>query len=352
MKKFKKYLGLLIVVFGLIPVFNVKALDSLELIADDKVTSEENVNGSSVLAGNTVEGKNTVNGIGILFGNNVNFDGTADYSLIAGNLLNVNGTIKNDGLILGNVINVNENFNVGRDLFIFGNEVELNGTYSRNVTVFASKVTLTGDVAGDLIINAENIEISGDIGGTLKHNKDAKISITTNRTFDIELTDEIFAHATFADKIVSKLITFVSLLVTYLAFVLIVPNLFKKIDNKTKDITWFKGLSLAGYGALSLIIIPIIAILLISFVFGISIGFILINFYILAICLANMFSGYLLGSVIWNNFIKKDKNPLLVGLLGITLVYLLSLIPFISTISTILSLLIGIGLVFSLFKRD
>lgn len=78
------------------------------------------------------------------------------------------------------------------------------------------------------------------------------------------------------------------------------------MKRQEKDIGVFKALSLTGFGALTLIAVPIVAILLISFVFGMPLAFILIGLYAIAIALSNMFTGYLLGNVIWNKFIKKD----------------------------------------------
>lgn len=365
MKNFKKYLCLFAILLMFIPFISVKAEDTLtttaietyngfEVVGAEKATSDKIVNGSSILAGNTVNGKNTVNGIGMLFGNDVTFSGASDYSLLAGNNVDLDGTIKNDGVVFGNIITFDKAFKIDRDLFVFGNDVTLDGSFNRDVTIFASSVTINGIIKGNVTINAENVTINSEaiILGTLKYNKDASADISSNNIGSTQLTEEMSTQQTFGTEVVSTLMSLAEILVVYMAFALILPALFKRMDSKIKDISWIKALTLMGYGALTLIAVPMALILLISFVFGISLAFIIGAVYVIAIMTSTMFSGYLLGNVIWAKFIKKDKNLLLTGLLGISIIYILKLIPVVGTFVSLISLLVGMGLVMKLFKKD
>lgn len=376
MKKYFSILALLL----LFPLLNVNALekvnDDLKLVVEENVIEEnvdahensyngfktvvgeklieENVNGSFVTIGNSVDIKNTINGIGMAFGNSINYNGNFDYSLLMGNDLTLNGNVKNDGFVMGNLVKFEENFNIDRDLFIFANEVILDGDFNRDVTIFGSSVVINGNVQGNVTINAATIEIGTDanINGTLKYNEDADASINSNNINNTVVTDKIMREVTFVDELLGVLMGLVGMLIVYVAFSLIVPSFFKRIDKTNGEITLFKFFTLMGYGALTLISVPIAFIIILSTGFGMLLSFILLGLFIIAVCIANMFSGYILGKFIWNKYIKKEENLLLIGLIGISIIYVLSLVPVLGSLIMLLSLLVGMGIIIKLFKRD
>ena len=232
----KKYLSIILVLL-LCPIMNVRALDSFEFIASGSPESKKTVNGSSLLAGDNVKGSNQVNGVAMLFGNNITFDGESEYGLMGGNVLKISGTIKNDGLFLGNQLTFDSTFNIDRDLFVFGNEVTIDGNCKRNVTIYASKVTINGIVNGDVVINASEIILKDStVEGTLKYNEDAKIDSTSHIT-NVEKTEALNTNnVTVINKFTTKLLRMAEALVVFVALVLIVPGLFKRIDEQNKNI--------------------------------------------------------------------------------------------------------------------
>lgn len=353
----KKYIKLILFLFVFIPFTNVLAtdevIDKFETVIEENVDYDKTVNGSSIQMGNNVNVKGNTQGIGITLGNAVKFNGITDYAVIFGNTIDVNGTIENDGFIFGNLINFSETFNANRDIVIFGNEITLDGDFNRDVVIYGSKVIINGNIKNNLTINATNIEIKSTtvVAGLLKYNKDASIDNHSDDINQIELSAEIHQKNTFADTIVMTLHSLAGLLVVYVALVLITPALFETINNKTQNLKVADVLSLLGLGALILIVVPIIAILLISLVFGIPLSLLLITLYIISICLSKMFVGYVVGNFIWNQYIKKEKNVLLVGLLGISVIYILLLVPYLGDIVSLFSLLFGIGIVGRLFKK-
>ena len=107
-----------------------------------------------------------------------------------------------------------------------------------------------------------------------------------------------------------------------------------------------------GFGTLSLILIPVIFILLLTITFCIPLAILLLILYVLAIWLSSIFTGYLLGYVIWTKLMKKENNPLLTGLIGIVVLNLLGIIPYIGILITVISVMIGIGVILQQFKRN
>lgn len=353
----KKLLFCFLATFMLfIPFASVKGdVDETVIKAEEIVKYDESVNGSAVLAGSNVEVSGTIKGINIAAGSNVRHNATSEYAILAAVDVVVDGIIQNDGLIAGNYINFNKNFSGNRDLFVFGNSVELRGKISRNIVIYASTVIIEDtEVLGNISIHASSIDVRDNVTviGEFGYNEDAVINFSNQDNItNIVKLDKLNYTTTLADKISNEILSYGGILVVFIALVLLVPNMFKKIEKQSEDISVFKALSLAGYGAVWLILIPLICILLFSFIIGTQLAILVIALYFAAFFYTTLFTGYLLGLVIWKKWVKKEINPLLVGLIGITIIYILQLIPYINTIVTLLNILIGLGIITSLFKR-
>lgn len=346
MKKIKYLLLLLLVV-------PIVAKADINTVTGNSVTEENEVNSSSAIFGNNVTSNNNTKGIEALFGNNVDYNGTSDYSLIFGNNVNINGTINNDGFIFGNMININDGSTVNRDLVIFGNEIKINGKINRDVRIYASSVVINGEVTGNLIINADTVDINESIIGTLSYNKDADIDIDDSAKIgETILTDEIFVEQTVVDKIMNFIINLISTLVLFAAICLIFPQLFRRINKKNENINTLNFFSLFGFGALSLILIPAIFFLLFRFTFTLPLALLILALFVIAACLSTIFTGYLLGFTIWKNFIKKEENPLLIGLIGVSIITILTAIPNLGFVFGFVAIMIGMGIILQQFRKD
>lgn len=342
-----KYLLLLLLVVPMIAKADVNA------VYGDSIEESKEVDGSSAIFGNEITSNNTTKGIEALFGYDVNFNGNSDYALVLGNNININGNINNDAFVFGSVVNINDNSNINRDLVIFGSEVKINGDISRDVTIYAMSVVINGNITGNLTINAENIDINEANIGTLSYNKDAIVDIDDNAEInETILTDEIFTEQTMVDKIMNFIINLISSLVFFTVICLIIPSLFKRINNKNENIDTLGFFSLFGFGALSLILIPAISLLLFSFVFTIPLALLLLALFIIAICVSTFFAGYLLGFVIWKKIMKKEDNPLIIGLIGLSILSILTSIANIGIVFSFIAVIIGMGIILQQFRKD
>lgn len=344
-----KKLIFLIVCLLIIPII-IKA-DGLNFIAEEDVEDTKEVVGSSIIFGNNVTSDNIVEGIDMLFGNNVNFNGESDYSIILGNNVNVKGIINNDGFIFGNVITFDENVVISRDLIIFGSDITINGKINRDVRIYGMNVKINGEISGNVEVKATEITVDGKIDGTLSYNEDAIIAINgeVNKT---NKTEKLVADVTFQDKLWDFIVDYGGKLVLFLAFALLVPQLFKRIDKKNEKITILNVFSLFGFGTLSLILIPTIFLMLLTLIFCMPLAILILILYIIAIWLSSIFTSYLVGNLIWKKFIKKEENIYLTGLIGISIVSILSIIPYIGVLISAIVVMFGMGIILQQFKKD
>lgn len=343
----------LILCFIFIPFLNVNAEEKFNITTGDNINETVDVDGSSIILGNTIDTKNSVKGIDMVLGNNISYNGNSDYSLIFGNSINVKGVTNNDGFIFGNIITFDKEYKNARDLFVFGNSVTIKGEIDRDVNIYASSVILDEvTIKGNVKINASSIELkNATIDKTLSYNEDSNIKISDNAKLSNKETFKV-EKETVTDKILNNIVDYVSVLIVFAALALLLPNIFKKIENKLENVSITKFISMLGYGLFFLIIIPIIFILLLTISFGIPLSLLIFTIYMIVILLNIILTGYFIGLIIWKKFIKKDTNILLVGLIGITLIKVLSLIPYVGNIVILISLLLSLSIFSQLFTKD
>ena len=336
-----------LVLLLLIPI----SVNALNINVNGEVKENQEIQGSSVVLGNYVENTSKVSGLDMTLGNTIKYEGESEYLLSAGNNIEINGTVKNDGFVFGNVVNFNENSVIERDLLVLANNVTISGTIKKDVTIYASTVTINGNIE-NVNVKANEIIIENANINNLSYNEDAVIEIKDSEVNTTNLTEKLQSEVTIQDQIMNFIYNLGGILVIFLALYLLAPKLFKKIENNNANITVLNVFSMFGFGTLSLILIPVIFILLLTIVFCMPLAILLLILYVLAIWLSSIFTGYLLGYVILTKLIKKENNPLLIGLIGIVILNLLGVIPYIGILITVISVMIGMGIILQQFKRN
>lgn len=363
MKKLK-YLSVIFCMM-LIPMVCVKAdetkyeeVDYFNVVSEENISKSYKVNGNSIIGGNNVSVKNIVKGIDMVFGNNVTYKSISDYSAVFGNVVNVNGTTENDGFIFGNSINFDEDYKGNRDVFVFGNAVTIRGEISRDVVIFAESVIIENAKIGrNVTIYSSSAEVkNSEVSGKLYYSEDTKINISddskVNEKEVVKTENVVIPQKTFGQRVVDFLLSLCTTLVLFAAFALIVPALFKRIENKLEGVKASNVFAMLGFGLLALIAIPFVSILAFITIVGLQLGFFALAMYVIMLWLSTLFTGYAIGLLVWNKCIKKDTNILLVGLIGISTLKILTLIPIINAISVIFSILFALGLILKLFTKD
>lgn len=353
MKKYFKIL-LILLMFSFTTVYAETINDGL-FRADDTLVVNENLAGTSFLAGNSVTVNNNVDGILFAAGNILNVNNTSDYAFVAGSSLNLTGASFKDGFIAGSIINI-KGSNIERDLYVAGGQINLESNVGRNAYIAGSEVVIDSTINGDLEVDGSNITINSNarIIGTLKYNEDANITISkdasiantetyVNKSIDID-TPKVSFGTMIISKITSGLFSLFNLLVVGLLLVLLFPRVFKKI----KEIENAKILSSLAWGLLVVIVVPIVSLLVMITVVGLSTGIITLILYGVLMYLSTIFASYKLTAALLGNKIKNDYLLLLIGLAA---VFIIKLIPFLGGLCSFMLVCLGIGLVLSIYKR-
>ncbi len=348
MKRFFKYLVLLLV---LIPTV-IKA--DFTVVADDEIDDAQTVDGSAVLAGDNVISTGVVDGVDMLFGNEVKFRGVGEYLVAAGNSVILSGNIKKDGVVFANTVNCDKSFTASRDLAIFADTVSLNGVIERDIVVFANRVNLENvEIKGNIRFYGNKVNISSDakVSGKLYYDSLADVK-DNNSNIAMEQFVVNARHISNDYKAYSVVITYGIVMSIFLGLGLIVPSLFKRISEKFSEAKIFDLISTLGFGALALIGVPIVSILLCMTLFGIGLGLLLLGLYVITLILSIVLVGYLVGHFICTRIIKQQMHHLLVGLIGISVLYLLTLIPILNTYIVLITIMLSLGIVIRLFRKN
>ena len=85
---------------------------------------------------------------------------------------------------------------------------------------------------------------------------------------------------------------------------------------------------------------------------GIPLGIVLLILYGLSLYLTTIFTSYLVGYKIWQKVFNKEAHVLLFGLIGLFVILILELIPGVRTLVAIVSVLVGLGVIFDMFKKQ
>lgn len=354
MKKVLKYFSLIMVLFLFTQSVQAKTIEHFNTKADETITLEDDVNGSSAIAGTDVETKSKVKGVNFLAGNKINHKGESDYLVAAGNDINISGNVMNDTVIAGNIVTINDNALLQRDTIIAGNDIEIKGGLERNVTIYGATVSIKGaNIKGNVKVYANEIKVDDEtiIGGSLSYPEDAKAEISSNitnitKTEAFKQEDEtIFTYLT------NKLWSSLALILIFALLTLFIPQTFEKINDKYEKVDFNKGTETFTKGLVFLIIIPVIMAISLLIPFGIPLSLILLAIYFILIYLSKVFAGYFIGYKLWQNLMKKDINILLVGILGFVTIFIIDLIPGINMITSIFALLFGLGIIIELLPK-
>lgn len=305
--------------------------------------------GQSLLyAGNDVVNSASTDGLLFSFGNRMEVRGTGEYGIAAANILEISGVVEKDLFAAGNLVHLAKDAEIGRDVYVAGNDVSIESDLNGNLAITASKVTFSGvTIDGDVNLDAEQIVFGESVSilGTLVYNEDAQVSgldevsIAHVQTYAATGT-EVSAGELWMSQAVEMIGTFVIALILIVVF----PRLRDCIAAESS--TQRFGMNfLNGLGFLALV--PVLSILLIISVLGMKAGLLLLAIWFVAVCVTGVFTGMWLGYLVVEKVFHSHAPFVIEAAVGILILGCLELVPGLDTITSFLSVVLGVGLMVS-----
>lgn len=356
MKRISKILLILITSFIMIIPVEAKDVNHFKASADESVSVKENVNGSMALAGEKVLLKGNVKGASFMAGYDVTLNGTSEYVALAGEKVSINGTVTRDTVIAASEVEISEEADLQRDVIILAGNVKVSGNIGRNVSIYADTIKFkNAQINGNVKIKGSEIKVNQNtiINGNLTYPSDSAITISDNSVKGkITKTESVIEEESYLDVVMSNVLSLITSIFVFAVISLLLPKAFNKIQTEYEKVDFNKGLEIFIEGLVFLIVVPIIVMFLLVTTIGLPIALILLVLYIIAIYLSKIFASYLLGYKLWQKYSTKDINILVLGMIGLIIIFVLELIPVVNSLVSIITLLIGLGMIYDLIKTS
>jgi len=364
----KKFLSIVALAFSFIifahsaQAFEVKVDDSVNLnkeeIADGNVYAscgdmkiDGTVNGDVIAMCKSVTINGTINGDLIVFSQDITINGEVKGSArMAGTNITVNGTIDHNINAFGTEINLTPSSTVAWDVLIAGVNGKFNGIIAGNLHGSIAEASVAGKIGKNINLT---IDDNGNSQGGLLITKDAVIggglTYTARKEAQLESLSSVVGPISRQQPkentkspidILSKMFYELSALIL-IGLVLI--SLKKKMvydvaqNLETKNLT----ATLIGIGAL--ILTPLIILFFAITIIGIPLALIILIAYLFLLSLSVIFSSFFVGNILLKSFIKKPLNAFLILIFGLTVFVLFASLPYIGWPFVLVFITYGLG---------
>lgn len=324
-------------------------VDQTVFAAGRTVDINAEVFGDVFCAGQTVNISGTVHGDVICAGQTVNVTGTVDGNVrLAGQTVTLGANVSGNATIGGQSFTLLSSGSVGGDLSLGSSDASLNGNVGRDLAVGGQNVTLASSVGRNIQGNVENLSLtsSAKVAGTLDYTSNNDASIASGAQVGGPVTRNIpqqeekstpSAAAFLGFGIAWFLYWFVAMLITAMALALLFPRALQATTQQAVPTPW-KAL-LVGFVAS--MVVPVALIVLALTVVGLPLALLLGLLWFLVLILSGPVFGYYIGRLV----LRNSQQPLLIMLVGASIVLALYFIPILGFFVLIAAGLFGTGMI-------
>lgn len=305
--------------------------------AGDVITISGNVENNIYVVGGTVVIKGDVGGT---------------VHVGAGNIL-IEGEIEDDLFLGGGTVTLTESSLVGGDLIVGAGIIEVKGPVDGNIHMAGGEVFIDSKIGGNVKINAGKelrLGSKAEIVGDLKYSSVKEVVMDEGASVLGETTyKEIKAGGT-GILTLGFLIRLLAIMVVGLVLVYLFRAVTERVIKESLGHFWAN----LGRGFGALILIPIACIILAVTVIGLWLAGLIGVAYVLMIFLSVVLASIVFGSWLIKVLGKKSKYPVdwkavVVGAITLNLIVL---IPFIGWLVKFVFVLISLGAVFQLVRKN
>jgi len=340
-----------------------ETVDGNYFASGDVVTLSGTVNGDAYLAGGTVSVNGTVKGDLFVAGGTVTISGALGQDLRAvGGTITVTSPIPGSITAAGGTITLTDTAAVEGSILAGAGTLEIAGPVGGGITAGAGNLTLGNEVQGNVKVGTgmlsllEGARIAGDLtywsdteydagngatvsGSVMRHDTQKSdmpddwkgMQGNMNRTA-VKILGSLF--------IIWKISSFIVTLITGLILFMLIPNFTKNVvDTFSK-----KTLLSIGTGLITIIVLPVTAVLLLVTLIGIPLGALLFSFFGILTFSGHIYAGLALGQTAVKRLNIKTGQTL-TYIVGLALLFIIALVPIIGFVATSCIKLVALGAV-------
>ena len=332
-----------------------ETIDDTLLVAAETVLIEGVVTGDVVAVGRRIDISGTVQGNLWTFAETVTVSGeVGGLALGAASLYDLRGVkVAGDLWAAGKKVGVDERALIGGNAAIAAESTSIAGSVERDLYAFAETVEFRGSLGEDLEAFAGRLNLLGEahIGGNVRFRSASEDRLYRAETVridgDVEILDmpeeldEGNRYATL-EFYLWQLARLIGAFLVGLAFLWLVPG-FRSLSIGAG----VEALKTTGFGLVTLVSVPIIAVLVAFTIVGLPLTFIAIAAWLLGLYLAKIVVGAVVGRMV-----LSDSNSLpWILLAGLAIVIVAVNLPFIGGVISFLLTIFGLGLLVQYLVR-
>lgn len=307
-------------------------------LAGDNITVDYIIDGNAFIIADTVTISSQIGGDAFICAKTINI---TEQGYIFSNLFAVSESLNIDGVVYdvyscANTVTVSGY--IYRDLKATCDTLNIFGTIGRNVFASISNINFIKTDEGQ----QSQVTAQGNISGDLNYSAKSEISIPENIVAgNVNFSAETSSSSNILEYVISLLTFLVLVSIVWLLLSWLAP----KFLTNAETLLTKKPLPVLGFGALTLILLPILAIILLLLKLASSAGLLLIVFYILLICLSTSIFLITVSNIICKKFnINKKALSFVVILVTSAILWGASFIPYIGILLKLVCMLFGLGI--------
>ena len=347
-------LVIILVVMSLM-AFAVVPVLALDIRSGQTVTvaSGEVVDGDLFARANIITIDGTVNGNLWAIGDTVTVNGVVKGNIIAaGKTINIGGNVNGNLCLAALSLNIASTANIKGNLLFVAGITRIDSPIGGETTS-GTMAMMSNRAGGNIELKAMGLtifpvaEIQRDLSYTTGQGADTEsgfqpVSATTELPPAKTEPAKALPFALFSGAL-GWVTGFLMAFITGLVIILLLP---RRLTLVAESIRTDPLLSL-GWGAVILLITPMVAILACCTIIGIPLGLITLGLYAMAVYLAQIPVGLFVGRWIFGHFGGVEGKGIMIGALalGLVIMHLLRLIPYFGFFVGLVIILFGLGAV-------
>jgi hypothetical protein len=318
------------------------------------------VKGDAYIAGGQIIIDGTVNGDLLVVGGTITINGTIsqDLRLAGGNIL-IGGTIGQNASLFGGNIHVTKDAKIGGNIVSGSGNLTIAAPLKGNIVGGSGNLILSNQIDGFVKVGAGQISLlpKTKVIGDLIYTSDQELIITGDATVSGSIIKRDLPVGTFeVDKnwreVIQKrasevkdtvtsavfILGFINSLVLGFLVVYFFPNFSYAAILKVEESPWKTALT----GLVSLILTPILLVITLILIIGMSTSAVLTAIYLTLLYLSRIIFSYWIGARFIQG-LQRMAGPGVTLFVGLGLFYLLSTVTYFGPIITIIALIFGLG---------
>jgi cytoskeletal protein CcmA (bactofilin family) len=320
-----------------------ETIDHTVFVAGNNVEVNGTIKGDLFCAGQNITINAVVEGDVLCAGMNVDISGTVMGDVrAAGQVVTLSAKVNHNASLAGNMVKTESGSKVN-DLQAAGNSTILNGTTMRDADVAGSSVTINGMIGRDVQATTDNLRLDAgaNVAGNVtyySHNQlqTADASHVSGKTARKDPPQRETERQT--NPVPGVILSFFMSLT--LAFVLLA--VFPRKLKVLSDLALTKPGTTVLIGLAACIGVPIVILLSFITVVGALLGIVLLLGWIVVLLLSGVLTSYYAGRLV---LMRSPQHPFTAMLVGVLLISVLMLIPIVNIVTMIAVILFGSGMI-------